>query len=219
MKFKIDGSLKNKVSLGITVIDFENQSYDEKMWDELLNPIDEKISHEDTLETIRENPTIMDTKKVYKELGKDPARFRPSSDSLWRRVVKGKGLYQINSLVDLNNYLSLVYKLPFGSYDLDKVSGDIVLTVGKPGETYNGIGKKAINLENMLLLKDEDGPFGGPTSDSTRAMIGDNTRSAVIVAYMFGVDSLDTEKIQSSISMYAKKYLKNITIKEQQIIQ
>ncbi|MFD1417600.1 B3/B4 domain-containing protein [Companilactobacillus keshanensis] len=219
MNFKIDDKLKNKVSLGITVINFENQEYDQKMWDELLNPLNERISHSDTLETIREDPTIIATKKIYKDLGKDPSRFRPSSDSLWRRLIKGKGLYQINALVDLNNYFSLIYKLPFGSYDIEKISDDVTLTTGKAGATYHGIGKKAINLENMLLLEDDESPFGGPTSDSTRAMISNDTKKAVIVAYMFGLDDDSKEDVQTSVKKYAKGYLQNISIKEQRIIE
>lgn len=219
MNFKIDPVLVNKTALGITEIDFKNQTYDKKMWDELLNPLSEKISHDDTLETIRNNPTIISTKKVYKDLGKDPSRFRSSSDSLWRRVVKGKGLYQINALVDLNNYLSLIHKIPFGSYDLENISGDITFTVGKTGQAYHGIGKKDINLENMLLLSDDNGPFGGPTSDSTRAMISDDTKKAVIVAYMFNLDESIMTNIQDSVAKYVNEYLQDADIRDQKIIQ
>ncbi|WP_263853088.1 phenylalanine--tRNA ligase beta subunit-related protein [Companilactobacillus kedongensis] len=128
-------------------------------------------------------------------------------------------MYQINALVDLNNYLSLIYKLPFGSYDLEKISSNVTLTTGKNGATYHGIGKKAINLENMLLLEDSEGPFGGPTSDSTRAMISDDTKKAVIVAYMFGLDDDRKNDVQASVKKYAEGYLQNISIKEQIIIK
>ena len=149
----------------------------------------QKIEEEDTLDSIKEDPQILATKKVYRVLGKDPARFRPSSDSLWRRIVQQKGLYQINALVDLNNYFSLKWKLPFGAYDLEKVTDSIHLTVGTPEARYAGIGNKSVNIENLLVLEDGDGPFGSPTSDSTRGMITEETTQALLVGYQFQEDT------------------------------
>ncbi|WP_446899240.1 phenylalanine--tRNA ligase beta subunit-related protein [Clostridium sp. LBM24168] len=97
-------------------------------------------------------------------------------------LLRKKGLYQINALVDLNNYLSLKLKFPLGSYDLDKIFGNVVLSSGTSNDSYQGIGKSEINLENLLLLKDDKGPFGSPTSDSNRTMIDIKTKIALVVS-------------------------------------
>lgn len=212
MNYKVAPFIPEQIKLAIVEIEFTNSQFNERLWEEQLNPLIFKINAEDTLETIRENPVIQTTKNLYKELGKDPARFRPSSDSLWRRVAKGSGLYQVNTLVDLNNFLSLKYHLPFGSYDLNNLQQPILLKKGSQNEQYAGIGKKMINLENLLLLADAKGPFGSPTSDSTRAMISPETTKAIIVAYLFDTRSEVVEQINQDIEELVPKYLNNAHI-------
>lgn len=218
MKITRDQIIPEEIQLAVTEISFENESKNQTMWDKLLSPLENKIEQNDSLEDIRNSESIKNTKAGYKALGKDPSRFRPSSDALWRRVVKGKGLYQINSLVDLNNYLSLEFKMPFGSYDLADLKGQISLTKGGAGQTYKGIGKNDINIENLLVLADDNGPFGSPTSDSTTAMIKDDTNSALIVGYLFNVDDTEKAKLQTEVKNKVTEYLKNATIIEQYFI-
>jgi DNA/RNA-binding domain of Phe-tRNA-synthetase-like protein len=210
--------IPTEIQLGVTEIEFQNEELNQAMWDELLTPMEQKIENETTLEDIRNSEQIQAIKQGYKKLGKDPSRFRPSSDALWRRVVKGKGLYQINALVDLNNYLSLKYKMPYGSYDLNNVSGDIILTKGGQGQTYKGIGKDAINIENMLVLADDNGPFGSPTSDSTKAMIQDDTSHAIIVAYLFGMTTDQIGTLLADTKIQAEKYLNKVSVTQQYVV-
>lgn len=216
MQLTIDSKVKEQgVSLAYSVIEFKNESHSEKIWQEVLNPLLQKIEIEDTLESIKEDPQITATKKVYRALGKDPARFRPSSDSLWRRIIQQKGLYQINALVDLNNYFSLEWKLPFGSYDLGKVTEPIQLTVGPAEARYAGIGNKSVNIENLLVLADEEGPFGSPTSDSTRGMISEETTRALLVGYQFQDDAVVD---QAKVKEILENYLADCRVIEQGVI-
>lgn len=205
-----------EVRLLLTELEFTYEKKQPTIWNELLQPLINQIE-QDQVESIRQDPRIMATKKIYKHYGKDPARFRPSSESLWRRLVQQKGLYQINSLVDLNNYLSLLYKLPFGVYDAAKLSLPIELTIGEAGMSYLGIGKAAINLEGALVLKDQLGCFGGPTSDSSRGMISSDTQRALLIGYVFDKDTQLAE-IQQTISQLIPDYLLNGKVISQQLI-
>src|SRR6266849_5530848 len=90
---------------------------------------------------VLESAQVETTRKAYKALGKDPARYRGSAEALLRRVVAGKGLPQIDAVVDVINLVSVESRLPIGLYDLGHVSGDIVVRAGRAGETYMGIGK------------------------------------------------------------------------------
>ncbi|WP_314578364.1 phenylalanine--tRNA ligase beta subunit-related protein [Enterococcus gilvus] len=204
MKLTMDSKVQAQgVSLAYSVIRFKNEAYNEQVWQELLTPLIQTIEAEDSIVWIKEDPQIIAAKKVYRQLGKDPARFRPSSDSLWRRVVQQKGLYQINGLVDVNNYFSLKWKVPFGSYDLDKVTEPICLTVGPAEARYAGIGNKSVNIENLLVLTDEEGPFGSPTADATRGMIREETTRALVVGYQFGgeavVDQAEVKRVLETV--------------------
>jgi DNA/RNA-binding domain of Phe-tRNA-synthetase-like protein len=130
-----------------------------------------------------EVPGVEDARTLYKALGLDPTKTRPSNEALLRRVLKGEALYRVNTLVDALNLCSLRYQLPFGLYDLDQVAPPVVLRRGAAGESYEGIRKGAVNVEGRPVLSDARGAFGNPTSDSARTMITTATRRALITAY------------------------------------
>ena len=135
---------------------------------------------------VLESPAITTTRAAYKALGKDPARYRGSAEALLRRVIAGKGLPQINAVVDAINLVSVESRLPIGLYDLAHVNGDIVFRAGRAGETYKGIGKYDLNLEGLPVFCDETGPHGSPTSDSERTMVTGETKHLVAVIISFG---------------------------------
>ena len=128
-------------------------------------------------------PGAADARALYKALGLDPTKTRPSSEALLRRVLKGDALYRINTLVDAMNLCSLRAQLPFGLYDLDRIEPPVVLRKGAAGESYEGIRKAAVNVEGRPVLADARGAFGNPTSDSARTMVTLETRAALVTVY------------------------------------
>lgn len=128
---------------------------------------------------------IQSTRKAYKALGKEPNRYRNSCEAMCRRIAKERGLYYINNVVDINNYLSILSGYSMGTYDLAHVSGNITWKRAPEGTAYQGIGKDVLNIEFLPALFDEMGPFGNPTSDNTRAMITDDTKEILLVYYTF----------------------------------
>ena len=127
---------------------------------------------------------LAEARQLYKTFGMDPSRHRPSSEALLRRVLKGLDLYRINNVVDCCNLASLQFLLPIGLYDLDRIVGDVTLRTGSEGEEYPGIRKGPVHLADRLGLFDEKGPFGSPTSDSSRTCVSAESRNllAVIMA-------------------------------------
>jgi DNA/RNA-binding domain of Phe-tRNA-synthetase-like protein len=120
---------------------------------------------------------------MYKRVGIDPTKTRPSSEALLRRIRKGDELPRVNSLVDVINWCSLESQLPFGLYDLDRIEGGVVLRLGHSGEEYAGIRKDTVHLAGRLTLSDDRGPFGNPTSDSARTMVTPATTRALVVIF------------------------------------
>jgi DNA/RNA-binding domain of Phe-tRNA-synthetase-like protein len=88
-------------------------------------------------------------------------------------------------VVDINNLVSLHSMHSAGAYDLGRVRGDVVLRVGREGESYKGIGRDTINVSELPVFADELGPFGSPTSDSKRAMVTLDTASLLMVITSF----------------------------------
>jgi DNA/RNA-binding domain of Phe-tRNA-synthetase-like protein len=155
---------------------------------------------------VLESPQITATRSAYKALGKDPARYRGSAEALLRRVISGKGLPQINVVVDIINLVSVESRLPVGLYDLAHVSSDIVFRVGRAGETYKGIGKYDLNLEGLPVFCDAQGPHGSPTSDSERTMVTGETKHVVAIIISFsGAEGLErwTQRTTELLQQYA----------------
>jgi len=130
-----------------------------------------------------EVPGAADARALYKAMGLDPTKTRPSNEALLRRALRGEALYTINTLVDALNLSSLRSQLPFGLYDLAKIAPPVTLRKGSAGESYEGIRKGAVNAEGRPILADAAGPFGNPTSDSARTMITLETTATLVVAY------------------------------------
>lgn len=137
-----------------------------------------------TTETIAKDKVVGLIRAMFKSFGTDPTRWRPSSEAMIRRAVKEKSLYRINPLIDINNIISMRYRLPIGVYDLDRIVGDVMtLDIGRSGEEFMGLTGRSYNTENKPVLRDEEGIFGSPIVDSERTKITDNTRNAAAVIF------------------------------------
>src|SRR5207237_7118662 len=113
--------------------------------------LSQHLSREFTLDRLAENEQIAAVRGLQKSFGFDPTRYRPSSEALLRRVLKGQGLYHINTAVDVNNLCSLEFLLPMCIYDLRHVKGQIRVRVGGPAEEYPGIGRQVFSAENKVI--------------------------------------------------------------------
>ena len=158
-----------------------NSKFCQPLWDE-IHQLGEKFKASLTTETLKEIPSIAATSRVYRACGKDPSRYRPAAEALIRRMLKGKELYQIDTLVDLINVASIAYGYSIGGFDADKFIGDTLrLGVGREGEPYEGIGRGMINIAGLPVYRDAEGGVGTPTSDNERTKIDLNTRHLVVL--------------------------------------
>jgi DNA/RNA-binding domain of Phe-tRNA-synthetase-like protein len=126
---------------------------------------------------------IAAVRTMYKRVGLDPTKTRPSSEALLRRVRRGDQLPRINSMVDVCNWCSLEFQLPYGLYDAAHLNGDVELRLGRDGEAYPGIRKDDVHVDGRITLADATGPFGNPTSDSARTMVTSATTRALLVVF------------------------------------
>ena len=110
-------------------------------------------------------------------------RLHGEGHALAMPVMQGKGLPQVNLAVDVCNLCSLEHQIPLGLYDRDPVHGTVHVRLGRPGEGYAGIRKQRVNLTGRLLLADDEGPFGAPTSDSGRTAVGEGTQRLLVVLF------------------------------------
>src|SRR5437773_6239811 len=128
-------------------------------------------------------PGVKAVRALFHKTGLDPTRYRPSSESLLRRAVKDKGLFFINSAVDVVNYCSLKTLLPMGLYDAGRIRRPIDFRVAVEGETYQGIGREMLHLAHFPVLADAEGPFGSPVSDSMRTRVTEDCKRLLWVTF------------------------------------
>lgn len=161
--------------------DVVNSPYCEELWHE-IEVLGQKYRDTLTTQTVKQLPGIEATRRVYKACGKDPSRYRPASEALIRRMLQGKKLYQIDTLVDLVNLASIAFGYSIGGFDASKFEGDtLTLGIGREGEPYEGIGRGMINIAGLPVYRDAKGGVGTPTSDNERTKMELSTRHTVIL--------------------------------------
>lgn len=168
----------------------KNSPHNEELWKEIdAFSADFRTKHK--MEDIGKRKAIAATRQAYKNLGKDPSRYRPSAEALCRRIIKDINLYQIDTLVDLVNLVSLKTGYSIGGFDADKIKGNLVLGVGKAGEKFEAIGRGLLNIEGLPVYRDEIGGIGTPTSDEERTKItAETTRLLMIINGYSGKERL-----------------------------
>lgn len=191
MKIEIDKKLFSvypEIRLGLLRFQADVKESDHTFWEYMNNDVLPKVRSLIEGKEWSEISGIKGSRAVYKAFGRNPGRYRVSSEALIRRVRRGDELYHVNSVVDVNNLISVESGLSVGSYDLAHIHGAIALRRAEKGEGYNGIGKDFLDLENLLVLSDDDGIFGCSMSDSTRAMVTKDTKDILVVIYCFEND-------------------------------
>lgn len=161
--------------------DVVNSEYNTELWAE-INALGEKYKAEYTTETVKTISGIEATRRVYRACGKDPSRYRPAAEALIRRMLQGKELYQIDTLVDLINLASIAFGYSIGGFDADKFVGDtLILGIGREGEPYEGIGRGMLNIAGLPVYRDAEGGVGTQTSDNERTKIELSTRHVLVL--------------------------------------
>lgn len=169
---------------------------------EAMDKLAEDIAGRYKVEDINKRPPIAATRQAYKVCGKDPNRYRPSQEQLMRRIVRGLGLYNVNSLVDTGNILSLEAGCSVGCFDAAKIQGDtLTVGIGKPEEPYEGIGRGPLNIEGLPVVRDAAGGIGTPTSDNERTKIDTDTSRLVMTIHLFDpeVDSKSVTEMAAAL--------------------
>lgn len=183
MEIRIDASLEGRVRLGVLTLDGVTVQATDPALDAEVDGYCAELRERYGGGKSSEVPGAVDARTLYKAMGLDPTKTRPSNEALLRRALKGQSLYRISSLVDALNLSSLREQLPFGLYDLDRVEPPVTLRKGGPGEGYEGIRKGEVHVEGRPVLVDAQGPFGNPSSDSARTMIRLETTRALVTCY------------------------------------
>lgn len=205
-KVTVSQEVKNMLPgliLGCIECDVIISEENSELWLEIESTCGE-IGHSGDLAEVGSHPAIKASRLAYRRCGKDPARYRLSSEALMRRVIKGHQLYRINNIVDLVNLVSLKTGMSIGGYDVDKIRGDVVFDIGKKDEPYEAIGRGEMNIAALPVFRDDLSPFGSPTSDSVRTSVTAGTKRFLMIIVGFCGSECTTQSIGLSVRLLEK---------------
>ena len=163
-----------------------NNPTSDLLWNEIEEEC-QRIESSYRIEEINKRPGIAATRLAYKALGKDPNRYRPSSEAMCRRIVNGKGLYRLTTLIDVINLVSIASGYSIGGFDADKIKGDVLtLDAGTHEDIFNGIGRGTLNIAGLPVYRDIVGGIGTPTSDEERTKLTADTTHLLMLVNIYG---------------------------------
>lgn len=215
MKFSVDEKIFEKwpdVAIGgLVIAGFENQGSDEEIL-QLLRAQENKTQQELASLEMGQVPEVAAWRQIHRDFGSDPRDFPSSIEALLRRARGGKQLPEINKLVDLYNYFSLKYKVPAGAEDIDKISGDVILTFAAGTESGKYLGFDDIDtcFEGEVIYKDGQGFICRRWNwrEADRTKIDENTKNALLVFEIAPPTTVETlENLLAEATELANKYL------------
>lgn len=166
--------------IGLISATVVNAPTSDELWAEIEGAAEYIKQHYELLE-INQRPAIAATRHLYRSLGKDPSRYRVSSEALCRRIIRGLGIYRLTTLIDVVNLVSIKSGYAISGLDGDRIEGDtLTMSVGTADDVYNGIGRGLLNIEGMPVYRDAMGPIATPTSDEERTKFTEQTVRAQI---------------------------------------
>jgi DNA/RNA-binding domain of Phe-tRNA-synthetase-like protein len=182
------------VAVGCVTASVRVTEHDEGLWQEIEAAAARFRGM--TMDEARKFPPIKALRDAYRALGNDPTRYRASNEALVRRIVQGKELYRVNTVVDINNLISLETLHSAGTFDFEQIQSPVAFRAGMSGESYAGIGRGEIKIEGLPVFADQLGPYGSTTSDSERTMVRLETRRILTVVISF----VGAERMEGALS-------------------
>ena len=194
-----------EVKIGMIRAHVTNPPTSDELWSEIEKAAEDIRQRYQLLE-INKRPAVAATRRLYKALGKDPGRYRMSSEALCRRIVKGLGIYRLTTLIDVVNLVSIVSGYSISGLDADKIEGHtLTLGVGRQDEEYHGIGRGELNIEGLPVYRDAQGGIATPTSDEERTKFTPETETAQININAFAPE-MDLQQAVDWTVELLKKY-------------
>ena len=190
--------------------DVDNSPTPDDLWKEIEKSAEE-LKDKFALQELNKRPSIAATRKAYKNAGKDPNRYRPSAEALGRRIINGKGIYRLTTLIDIINQISIITGYSIGGFDADKIDGDILLLdIGTDNDKFEAIGRGTLNIEGLPVYRDKSGGIGTPTSDEERTKLTLDTHHLLMIVNIYG-EEMDTKEVEEMTRNLLSRYasLKN----------
>jgi DNA/RNA-binding domain of Phe-tRNA-synthetase-like protein len=159
------------------------------------------------LDALKDVPTFRAYRDFFWQVDIDPTKSRPAAEALIRRVLAGKQLPRINSLVDTYNLASIKTEIALAAFDVDKLHGDLYMRFATEGEEFVGIGmQKPTRLKGgEVVISDKERIVAlYPHRDSDCSKVTEETSKVLLL--MCGVPGIG-ERALLEASRVALEYV------------
>lgn len=141
--FKLDPQLQFGILIGKGLQNSESSSEDTARLRVAENLIRQIIPAEE----LRNHPTVQSYRNTMEKAGINPNKYPVSVEAMFKRVIKGASLPDINALVDLCNAVSLENQISLGGHDLKDMPEDLAVRFTQGTERFLPFG--ALEYESV----------------------------------------------------------------------
>ena len=213
MSLKIDSKLKARFpDLNVLTLNIKGVQV-KKSDSELENfkaEVTKQVRNDYSLDSVKDHPTFRAYRDFFWSIKIDPTKIRPAAEALIRRIIAGKTLPRINTLVDAYNLASIKSRIALATFDADKLEGDLLMRFAEEGEQFIGIGmdKPLILTGGEIVVSDEEKLIAVyPYRDADNTKVTEKTENvAVVVCGVPGIPKRDLENASHVAVEYIKRF-------------
>ena len=163
------------------------------------NEITKHVRERYDLESLKDGLTFRAYRDFFWRIGIDPTKIRPAAEALIRRVLGGRTIPRINTLVDAYNLASIKTEIALAAFDADKLKGELIMRFAEKDEEFLGIGKeKPISLKGGEIVVSDGEKLVAvyPYRDADNTKITAKTKNVMLL--VCGVPGIEEEKLQNA---------------------
>jgi DNA/RNA-binding domain of Phe-tRNA-synthetase-like protein len=181
-------------------LDIDNVSA-ETAAEPLLRAQEEVVRAQFASTPLSSHPHISSWRSAFSSFGVKPTQYRSAIEALLRHVTKGGTVPHINKLVDLGNYVSMKHVLPVAAYDLEHISGAVVVSLAGGDEPFLPLYGQEVEYPKPgeVVFTDDEGALSRRWTwrQSDRAKSAPETRRALLT--IEGVNGITLAEIEAAM--------------------
>lgn len=185
--------------------------------EELKKEVYQEVRSEYEIDVLKDVSTFRAYRDFFWDIDLDPTKTRPASEALVRRILQGKELPSINTLVDAYNLASVTTEVPLAAFDYRTLEGDLELRFAEEGEEFLGIGmdKPTVLDGGEIVVSDSEKLVAiYPYRDSEETKItGDTDAVLLMVCGVPGVNESKLSRAEETMFDYVKRFCDGVNVK------
>jgi len=192
---------------GLRVVELKMEGLEVESSDPALESfkreVQERVRHRiASLSEVKDRPIFRAYRDFFWRVGIDPTKVRPAGEALTRRILGGRDLPTVNTVVDAYNIASVESSVAIAAFDLGAIEEkSLVMRRAVKGEAFHGIGMVSLDTLTGVEVVVEDQESHRlvavyPYRDSDDSKVTERTKGVLFM--MCGVPGIDETTLESA---------------------